>query len=326
MFRQYLANYKSKLNKIGVAFAPANIALIKYWGKRETTLNIPVTNSLSIALGSLGATTSVEFNLTAKQDVVILNGELQAQDTSFVTRIVKFLDLVRNADEYFIVKTDINIPIAAGVASSAAGFAALALALNNLYGWDLNDQHLSILARLGSGSASRSIYQGFVEWQCGTQADGSDSFAVKLDVEWPQFEIGLLLITNAEKAVSSRQAMLATTTTCPWYKLWPDVVAIDLKNLKQALYERNFALVGLIAEQNAQAMHSMMQATRPTVMYTLPKTLELMHKVWSLRQQGIQVYFTQDAGPNLKLLYLQQDRHKILANFADLIVVARSEV
>lgn len=158
-----------------MAFAPANIALCKYWGKRDTTLNLPLTSSLSISLGKKGATCTVQLS-DQLQDICILNGKTLAVDSKFSTRITQFLDLFRPCEKmFFHVNSQMNIPLAAGLASSACGFASLVLALNDFFGWKLSQQELSILARLGSGSACRSLVQGFVEWQAGLRADGMDS-------------------------------------------------------------------------------------------------------------------------------------------------------
>jgi diphosphomevalonate decarboxylase len=152
----------------GYAFAPSNIALCKYWGKRDEELNLPVTASLSISLGRLGSTT--KLSLRPDSDVVRLDKKELAPDSPFARRIGAFLDLFRrDAGMYFEVEAVNTIPTAAGFASSASGFAALVTALDELFGWELDKRELSILARLGSGSACRSLHHGFVEWRAGTR-------------------------------------------------------------------------------------------------------------------------------------------------------------
>src|SRR3990167_3164180 len=175
------------------AYAPSNIALVKYWGKRNTELNLPVTSSLSISLAHRGVTTSLKLN-EEKSDTLIINGKHESLDSSFGKRLIAFLDLFRPKNKSFYVITQSNLPIAAGLASFAAGFAALTLALNLLFNWHLSDQELSIIARLGSGSAERSLWNGFVEWHKGTKENGSDSFAEPLDITWPELRIGLLIL------------------------------------------------------------------------------------------------------------------------------------
>lgn len=299
----------------GLAFAPTNIALCKYWGKRNTELNLPETASLSVALPDKGAMTTLKL-IDQANDVVILNGKEVPADTVFVKRVIEFLDLFRPELKWRLqIDINMNLPVAAGLASSASGFASLACALNDLFGWQLSQQQLSILARLGSGSAARSLWKGFVEWHAGIQQDGMDSFAEPLSIEWPQLRIGILSISNKEKQISSRDAMQRTVNSSILYSNWPKKVARDLVIIKQALQVKNFSLLGGTAESNALTMHATMLSSWPPVCYFLPETIAAMHKVWALREQGLEVYFTQDAGPNLKLLFLEEDAEKVRAAF-----------
>ena len=184
------------------AFAPSNIALCKYWGKRSVELNLPVNSSLSISLGNKGAFTKVSL-INHRQDLVLVNNHPTDPKDQFYVKLVKFLDLFREQlpDQHtaFKVDTYANIPIAAGLASSACGFAALVKALDQLFGWNYSLKQLSILARLGSGSACRSIFNGFVKWHKGILADGTDSFAEPLEQSWTDLCIGLLIVSQHEK-------------------------------------------------------------------------------------------------------------------------------
>jgi diphosphomevalonate decarboxylase len=301
------------------AFAPVNIALVKYWGKRNEELNLPVTSSLSISLGNYGATTSVKI-IDAPVDQVLLDNQFVPNTDSFYTRVVKFLELIRNkfnlGNMRFQVKTHSNLPIAAGLASSASGFAALSLALNKLFAKNLSLEELSKLARRGSGSAARSVYQGFALWQAGQSPDGQDSFAYPINYTWPKLRIGLLIFNATKKATSSTQAMQATTKTCPFYKLWPQIVDEHLQIMLTAIKNHDFITLGSIAETNALYMHSMMQATIPPTIYANEHTLQCIKKIWELRSLGLNIYFTQDAGPNLKLIYLDEDSSLIKQHFA----------
>ncbi len=193
---------REPINTQAVAFAPTNIALCKYWGKRNTELNLPMTSSLSISLGDKGATTEVAE--IQGQDEIWLNQQKVDLGTTFAQRLVQFLDLFRPAAKVaYRVRTQINIPVAAGLASSACGFAAVVLALDKLYGWELDESALSIIARLGSGSAARSLWHGFVEWHAGIAEDGMDSYAQLLPWQWPQLRIGLHIINSQQKPLSS---------------------------------------------------------------------------------------------------------------------------
>lgn len=170
-----LAGRGAQRGEIALAYAPANIALVKYWGKRDEALNLPVTGSLSISLGPLGSHVELARS-DAAADGVWLNGKKLAAESSFARRAGAFLDLFRPAEDFFFdLKARNTVPTAAGFASSASGFAALAKAADGLFGWGLSTRELSILARLGSGSAARSLEDGFVEWQAGTAAGCVDS-------------------------------------------------------------------------------------------------------------------------------------------------------
>lgn len=290
------------------AFAPANIALIKYWGKRQSQNNLPVTSSLSVSL-PVGTHTKVSFRDGV--DRVDLNGLELSQDSSFTKRLVTFCNLFRPPNSYFHIETRNEIPTGAGLASSSSGFAALTLAFNKLLGWNLDQKSLSILARRGSGSACRSIYKGFVEWHAGTQDDGLDSYAEPLGAVMNDLCLGIWMISEKEKPIDSRKAMIQTVETSPLYSAWPLVCAHDLVKMKAAINAGDFATLGQIAEQNALAMHATMIAAKPPILYWLAESIAAMHQIWQWRKEGLAVYFTMDAGPNLKLLFLKKDQETI---------------
>ncbi len=318
--RQILAGKTFQPNKIGEAFAPTNIALCKYWGKRNNEINLPMTASLSVSLGDKGATTKIT-EISAPADQIILNQHTIDLTTTFAKRLTGFLDLFRPTPAtHYRVETEMNIPVAAGLASSACGFAALVSALDQLYAWQLDSQSLSILARLGSGSAARSLWHGFVEWHEGSAEDGMDSHGALLPEVWPELRVGLHLLNTQQKPLSSREAMQRTVQTSQLYAAWPTQVRHDMQALKHALAVKDFERLGQSAEANALAMHATMISAWPPVMYSQAETLTAMHQIWQLRSQGVAVYFTQDAGPNLKLLFLHHSSAPILAVFPDLQV------
>ncbi len=307
---------------VGSAFAPANIALCKYWGKRNIELNLPVTSSLSVSLGELGATTEVSVLVEGHSDHIVLNGKVMTPESNFAQKVSEFLNLFRaHSSRYFSVKTHTNIPVGAGLASSASGFAALALALDQLFAWELPLADLSIFGRLGSGSAVRSFWPGFVEWQLGERIDGLDSIGVPLDETWPTLCVGLWIVNEAEKKVSSRLAMRKTVETSPFYASWPKKQKEDTARMRKAIQARDFQVLGSTAESNALAMHALMLSTSPPIVYSEGKTIEAMQKIWKYREQGLPVFFTQDAGPNLKLLFLEEDRETIQTLFPKIKIV-----
>lgn len=322
MTAQQLVNsiipHKKPVQK-GTGKAAINIALSKYWGKRNVELNLPTNSSLSISLPDLGTETTIEVS-RAKQDVIFLNGKQLDEDETFAKRLSKFLDLFRE-NCYFEIHTTNTVSTAAGLASSASGYAALVLALNDCYQWQLSKKPLSILARLGSGSASRSIYDGFVIWHKGDQADGKDSYAEPINEQWQDLRVGLVEVDSSSKKMSSTQGMQNTVNTCELYQSWPTKAEADLLKIKQAIQEKDFRTLGETAENNALSMHATMMATQPPILYWQPESVASMHKVWALREQGIAVYFTMDAGPNLKLLFLEQDIKSIQAEFNELKVI-----
>ncbi len=303
------------------SFAPSNIALCKYWGKRDQELNLPVTSSLSVSLGERGTTTELKVS-HIEQDVIIHNNELYDLASPFCKRLIAFLDLFRVTHKWHLqITIQTNIPLAAGLASSASGFASLIKSLNQLFHWELKPHELSILARLGSGSACRSIWPGFVEWHVGERADGMDSHGEAIPEVWPDLCIGLLILSHQEKQISSRDAMQRTVTTSPFYSLWPTKVSEDLSAIKQAIYTRDFHLLGKVAESNAMAMHATMLSSWPPIIYAIAETVIAMQNIWKMRYQGLTIYFTQDAGPNLKLLFLRTDEDIIRTHFRMIEVV-----
>lgn len=312
-----LKRVKENTGTRGEAFAPANIALCKYWGKRNAELNLPVNSSLSISLGKLGTRTIIKFARNA--DRVYSNGKPAPKD--FAARISSYLDLFRNDGQFFEVRTRNNIPTAAGLASSASGFAALVKALDQLMGWNFNPRELSMLARLGSGSASRSVYDGFAVWHAGQRADGMDSHAELLEGIWPDLRIGVLKVSKARKKVGSTDGMNRTRETSELYRSWPEQAACDYDELRTAVAAQDFPMLGKTAENNALAMHATMMAAWPPLCYWKPQSVGLMHKVWTAREEGLELYFTMDAGPNLKLLYLKKDQPVVKKLFPKVQIV-----
>ena len=303
-------------------YAPANIALVKYWGKRDEALNLPVTGSLSISLGPLGSHVELARGAGAA-DEIWLNGKPLSADSSFARRASAFLDLFRPAPDFaFALQARNTVPTAAGFASSASGFAALAKAADALFGWGLAPRELSVLARLGSGSAARSLADGFVEWHAGTAADGLDSYAERLDAEWPELRVGAVVLCSAEKPVGSREGMKRSVETCEFYREWPGRVAKDLAAVKAAIAARDFRALGETAEANALAMHALMAATRPPIVYALPETMAAMRTIWAARAAGLALWFTMDAGPNVKLLFEAHDEARVREVFPGVEVVA----
>ena len=302
------------------AYAPSNIALSKYWGKRELSFNLPITGSLPISLAEHGTKTGLSV-IDAPMHQVILNGKEVSANQSFSIKVSQWLDRVLPNVLKLRVDTHNTVPTAAGLASSASGFAALTLATNSLMGWQLPERQLSALARLGSGSASRSLWHGFVKWQAGEQANGSDSVAFPLEHQWPELRIGLLTVSSQKKAVSSREGMARTITTSALYNQWPQQAESDLATIETAIIAGDFETMAKTAEHNAMSMHATMAGAWPPLVYWQPDSLTQMQKVWQLREQGLPLYLTMDAGPNLKLLFEAKHQSDVEAAFPEVQVI-----
>lgn len=301
------------------AVAHPNIALIKYWGKRDERLMLPRTDSLSLTLDIFPTTTRVRLAPEARQDAVTLDGVPAAGEA--LRRVVAFLDLVRERaglGHRAVVDTANTVPTGAGLASSASGFAALALAAGAAYGLDLDAAALSRLARRGSGSATRSIFGGFALWHAGplagTAAEADlGSYAEPVPAGELDPALVVAVVDAGPKAVSSREAMRRTVETSPLYESWAASSRDDLADMRAALRRGDLAAVGEIAERNALGMHAAMLAARPAVRYMASATLGVLDSVLQLRRDGTSAYATLDAGPNVKVLCHRADADRVAA-------------
>ncbi|MEM6300505.1 MAG: diphosphomevalonate decarboxylase [Pseudomonadota bacterium] len=296
------------------AFAPSNIALAKYWGKRDEVLNLPHNSSVSVSLGSLGSYTKISAAEGA--DEVYLAGKALDRSEPFAAKVLQFVELFRRGQSLPIrVDTSNSIPTAAGLASSASGFAALMKALNEAFGLALSLPQQSLFARFGSGSATRSFWDGFVTWERGVRSDGSDSYGVPLETEWPEFRIALVPVNTAPKSHSSRDGMNHTTATSPLYASWPKQAEEDFCTAVAAIKDRDFPTLGPLCEANALAMHATMSAARPALHYLSAQSWEILEKLSQARGDGLAAFATMDAGPNIKLLYLDAARDDVMSLF-----------
>ena len=290
------------------ASANTNIALIKYWGKADESLMIPTTSSLSLTLDDTWTTTTVSFDGGAGDaDAVRINGS--APSGTALARVTRFLDLVRERSgiaQRASVDSTSTVPLAAGLASSAAGFAALAAAASRAAGMDLDGRALSRLARRGSGSAARSVFGGLVLWNAGE--DDATSYAEPIEepagdtVSGLDLAMVVVVLSDGRKTISSTQAMRRTMTASPLYPAWVEASREDLRAALEAVRSGDLARLGEVAEANALGMHASMMAARPAIMYWLPRTIEVLHTIRAMRQDGLPAWATIDAGPNVKVL------------------------
>jgi diphosphomevalonate decarboxylase len=291
------------MSRRAVAEANTNIALVKYWGKRDATLNLPAVGSLSLTLEGLSTRTEVRFDATLDEDALLLNGAVDARATR---RISKFLDLVRERaglTERAQVISANDFPTAAGLASSASAFAALSLAATHAAGLSLEPRELSVLARRGSGSAARSIFGGFVLMHRGHQADGLDSFAEPLaGAEAWGVRLVVAVTSDAQKETLSTDGMRHTAESSPYFAQWVATSAPDLAEASAAIAARDLERLGVVTERSCLTMHASAMAARPAVVYMSGATLAGYHAVQSLRKAGTPAWFTCDAGPHVKAL------------------------
>jgi diphosphomevalonate decarboxylase len=229
-------------------------------------------------------------------------------------RLARFLDLVREAAgrrERALVATRATVPRGIGLASSAAAFAALALAGSRAAGLALDPPALSALARRGSGSAARSVFGGFVEWRRGERPDGRDSVAEPLAPpdHW-DLRVVVAVTSTVPKAVSSRAGMERAATS-PLYPAWIAGAEADLAEARDAIRRRDLEALGLLAEHSALKMHAVGLAARPPLLYWLGATIDCLRRVWELRAGGIPAFATIDAGPQVKVLCLPADATRV---------------
>ncbi len=285
------------------AVACANIAFIKYWGNRNNDLRLPVNGSVSMNLDGLFTRTTVSFQPSLPLDELIINGHSVVGKG--LGRVTYILDLVRekaglkmNAE----VISENNFPAGAGIASSAAAFAALALAASKAAELGLSERELSILARRGSGSASRSIPAGFVEWQMGSGDDDSFSFSIAPVDHWNLVDC-IAVVSTAHKKTGSTEGH-AIAGTSPLQNARIEDAPGRLEICRDAVLNKDFEAFANIIEHDSDMMHAVMMTSKPPLMYWQSATVEIFHQVREWRAGGLPAGYTVDAGPNVHVLCL----------------------
>ncbi len=284
------------------AIAHPNIALIKYWGKADTAANVPATPSLSITLGDLRTRTRVVIDGSFGEDRVVVNGHDSAD-----VRIRQCLDRFRGmagTTLHVLIETDNNFPTAAGLASSASGFAALVTALDAALGLGLTETERAIEARRASASAARSMFGGFASL-CGNADSTAGWVAAPIagPGHWPLAVLIAVCATEA-KATSSRDGMRRSAETSPLYNRWVSSAPDDYRLALTAIEQRDFAALAERSEMNCLKMHAVMLSSAPALLYWNRATVDCMHAVRRLRQRGVDAFFTIDAGPQVKVVCL----------------------
>lgn len=302
--------------KSGKARAHTNIALIKYWGKADETYIIPMNNSLSVTLDRFYTETKVTFDPDFTEDCLILNGnEVNAKEKE---KIQNYMNIVRDLAGNRLharIESENYVPTAAGLASSASAYAALAAACNEALSLNLSDTDLSRLARRGSGSASRSIFGGFAEWEKGH--DDLTSYAHGINSNGWEKDLSMIfvVINNQSKKVSSRSGMSLTRDTSRFYQYWLDHVDEDLNEAKEAVKNQDFQRLGEVIEANGLRMHATNLGAQPPFTYLVQESYDAMAIVEQCRKAKLPCYFTMDAGPNVKVLVEKKNKQAVMEQF-----------
>lgn len=293
------------------ATAQPNIALIKYWGKRDIERNLPAVGSISITLRDLFTAMSVELDENLAADKLTINGSV---DDDMLPRISSCLDLVVGEDRPCgNIVSECNFPVAAGLASSASAFAAATVAAANAAGRSSSIAELASLAGRASGSAARSLYGGFVEL-----ANRNGTIAVSAIRErdtWPLVVV-VAITASQPKAIGSTEAMEISRKTSPFYSQWIERQDEDLSTAREAILRRDFEQLAAIAEHNCLKMHSVMWASRPPVVYWSSATMRCLQTIRKLQGDGLGVFFTIDAGPQVKAVCLPEHAERVRAALA----------
>ena len=305
--------------RAGLATAHTNIALVKYWGKKDEKLRLPFTDSLSLTVNDFYTTTQVvvrddgaprRFRLSGQE----VNGPAGERVWKYVERLQRRFGVSGTLD----ISTANHVPMSAGLASSSSAFAALAGAFAAAYELNVDREELSRMARLGSGSASRSVYGGFSRWIAGH--DDATSRAVALD-ENPDLDIRLLAVQVdvSPKSVPSTQGMRRVVETSPYFPVWVEQTSKACDEMEKAIERRDFTAIGEIAQQNALDMHALNLTARPGFTYFQPQTLLVLQLVDELRHNGVECYSTMDAGSNVKVLVQSGNEARVRARISEVL-------
>ncbi|KTW29714.1 diphosphomevalonate decarboxylase [Pneumocystis carinii B80] len=315
--------------------APVNIAVIKYWGKRDKELNLPLNGSLSVTLSisKLYTLTSVACSRGFKKDRFWLNGREENELNERMKTCLLLLrslrrskesrepGLERLSEQYLHIVSENNFPTAAGLASSASGYAALIKGIAELYDLDESSEELSCIARQGSGSACRSLMGGFVLWKMGVLKDGSDSFAEQIasKTQWEDLRVLIIIVSSSSKKVSSTKGMQATVLTSNLFQHRIKHVDFYIKKMENAIKQKDFESFAELTMKDSNQFHATCLDTFPPVFYlndTSTSLIQLIHEINRLSKKTIAAY-TFDAGPNAVIYFLKENEDLLLGTLHD---------
>ncbi len=300
------------------AEASPSLALVKYWGKTDAGRNIPATSSIAIGLHDLRTTTRIRFT-NERTDSVRIGGESQSLDP-YLPVIEKFRPASDSSHRVEIDSSN-SFPTAAGIASSSSGFAALALGLDALFEAGLSQEELSAIARVGSGSASRAVFGGFTRWGRG------EASAIRLhsDDYWPELRVLVAVVNTGPKPIGSRAGMNHSRETSAIYPVWVEQSEALVSRAASALEAKDLEALGLAMRESYLMMFSTMFTARPPFIYWLPESIGIIHLAEELRDSGLPVWETMDAGPQVKLVTdassITKVREALAASFPEVTMI-----
>lgn len=288
------------MNK-ATAISCANIAFIKYWGRKDHALRLPLNSSISMNLDNATTITTIEFDPALEADQVMIDGDESGDQAG--RRVSEHLDRIREMaglGNYARIASRNSFPMGVGIASSASAFAALTVAGCAAAGLELDERQLSILARIGSGSACRSIPAGFVEWFTAETSEASYAEQIAAPDHWDLHDLIAIVQTEHKKVGSTKGHEMAQASPFAEVRLAEAERALPI--IRRAILERDFVTFGEETEQEAIRMHAVALTSRPSVLYWSPATIRIMQAVRDWREEGLASYFTIDAGANVHVI------------------------
>jgi diphosphomevalonate decarboxylase len=308
------------------AKAHPNIAFIKYWGNQDDSLRLPSNGSISMNLASLNTTTTAIINPKLTSDRLELNGSTQAGPS--LHRIQQYLGFIRKIykrDGFLEIKSANDFPMSAGIASSASAFAALSTVVAHLYGLHLQQKELSAIARLGSGSACRSIPSGYCEWKTGSSHEESFAITIAPEHHWRLWDCIAVVESKPKEVSSTKGHSKAYSSPLQHARIMDAPRRLDI--CRNAIIKKDFGALSEIIELDSNLMHAVMMTSKPPIIYWQPTSLLIMQEVKKMRQKGIAAAYTLDAGSNVHVICTEEsykNAEEILQDIPGVVEILKS--